>query len=113
MAFGTGASAMARRTKYANEVVDVGGLRFDSKREARRWGELQLLERVGHIADLRRQVRFRLEVNGAHICDYLADFTYSESGAMVVEDAKGVRTRDYSIKAKLMRACHGITVREV
>jgi hypothetical protein len=104
---------MTRRAKYANEIVDVGGLRFDSKREARRWGELQLLERVGRITELRRQVRYRLEVNGVHVCDYLADFTYSESGETVVEDSKGMRTREYRIKAKLMRACHGITVREV
>ena len=30
----------------------------------------------------------------------------------VVEDAKGMRTREYQIKRKLMKAIHGIEIRE-
>src|SRR5437660_1011127 len=104
---------MLRRTKYANEVVVVNGVRFASKREARRWLELRLLEGAGQISELRRQVRYDLDVNEIHVCAYLADFVYTEKGQTVVEDAKGVRTREYRLKARLMRACHGIEIREV
>jgi hypothetical protein len=112
---GTKAGVMARRSKYANETVDLGGVRFDSKREARRWGELQLMERVGRICDLRRQVRYRLEVNGLHVCDYLADFTYQEEGELVVEDVKSppTRTAVYRVKKKLLKALMGLDIREV
>jgi len=87
---------------------------FASKREARRWGELRLMEMAGAIQDLRRQVRYRLDVDGLHVCDYIADFRYiSEPGqAEVVEDCKGFRTREYVLKRKLMKAIHGIDILE-
>ena len=34
---------------------------------------------------------------------YIADFTYYEHGKKVVEDVKGMRTKDYIIKRKLLR----------
>src|SRR5262249_2252726 len=102
-----------RRSKYANEATTVHGVRFDSRREARRWLELKLLEGAGLISELRRQVRFELVVNELPVCAYVADFVYREDEEVVVEDAKGMRTREYRIKARLMRACHGIVIREV
>ena len=33
--------------------------------------------------------------------DYIADFMYEEDGKRVVEDVKGIRTKDYIIKSKL------------
>ena len=46
---------------------------------------------------------------------YVADFVYTdaETGENIVEDAKGVRTKDYIIKRKLMLAVHSIKVKEV
>ena len=44
---------------------------------------------------------------------YAADFVYTEDGQTVVEDAKGVRTKEYIIKRKLMLYIHGIQVKEV
>lgn len=45
---------------------------------------------------------------------YIADFVYTDAatGKLVVEDAKGMRTRDYIIKRKLMLYIHGIKIRE-
>lgn len=99
-------------SKYHNEPTMVGDERLDSKREARRYEALKLLERAGEISNLKRQVRFRLEVNGHLICNYVADFTYTEGGDFVVEDVKGVRTPVYKIKRALMLAVHGIKVTE-
>ena len=36
-------------------------------------------------------------------CFYIADFVYSENGKTVIEDSKGMRTKEYKIKRKLMR----------
>lgn len=112
------------------------GLTFDSKRECLRWQELKLLEKAGKICDLRRQVKFELipeqrmpdtlGKNGGRrrgkllekAVHYVADFIYyeggrpSEGGKLVVEDAKGHRTREYIIKRKLMLARYDIKIRE-
>lgn len=91
--------------KYRNTPVVVDGIRFDSKGEARRWGDLNFLQRANHISDLKRQVTFDLGV-----CKFRADFTYVQNGALVVEDFKGVITPEFRIKAKLMKQVHGIEV---
>ena len=85
---------------------------FDSKLEARRWGELKMLERGGAISCLQRQVSFDLVVNGHQVCSYRSDFVYviQTTGERVVEDAKGVLTPEFRLKAKLMEAIHGIVV---
>ena len=99
-------------TKYGAKRTEVDGVVFPSRGEARRWQELQLLLRAGEISNLRRQVKYPLTVNGVKVADYVADYVYDERGAEVVEDWKGVRTPVYKLKAKLMRAVHGITIRE-
>lgn len=113
--------------KYGNKpVVTIDGERFDSKAEARRCGELLLLQRAGAIRELRRQVRFLLipsqrDSAGTIVREvsYVADFVYEEHVPghllrwdLVVEDVKGVRTEAYRIKRKLMLQVHGITIRE-
>jgi hypothetical protein len=106
---------MARRNKYANEATVVHGVRFASRREARRWLELKLLEGAGLISELRRQVRFELVVNEQFVCEYVADFSYKDTATaqIVIEDAKGYPTPMYRLKRKLMMAVHGIRIHEV
>ena len=100
--------------KYGNKPTVLDGIRFASKREAARHGELRLLEKAGEISDLQLQTRFKLDVNGIVVCTYVADFTYAEKGRKfrVVEDCKGARTPLYKLKAKLMLAVFKITIRE-
>ena len=45
--------------------------------------------------------------------NYVADFVYQENGKTVVEDTKGMKTRDYILKRKIMLFIHGITIKEV
>ena len=70
----------------------LDGLRFDSRLEAHRWAMLSIMQQMGEISDLRRQVRFPLMVGPIRLGDYVADFVYSRDGAQVIEDAKGVLT---------------------
>lgn len=100
----------AARRKYRNQPVVVDGIRFDSKAEAHRWGELRFLEQSGAIFGLRRQVPFEMVVNGVKVCTYVCDFLYEQGGEPVVEDVKGVVTPEFKLKKKLMKACHGIDV---
>ena len=108
------------RSKYGNRKMTRNGETFDSAKEARRYGELVLLERAGQIFDLKRQVKYELiptqKIGGKvaeRACTYVADFVYIEDGKTVVEDAKGFRTKDYIIKRKLMLFIHGIRIKEV
>ena len=121
--------------KYHSSKCVVDGIVFDSRREARRYRELMLMQAAGKISRLQRQVKFVLipaqylptgefYKRGAkkgqpklklaeQECAYIADFVYYKDGKKVVEDTKGMRTRDYIIKRKLMLWVHGIRVREV
>jgi hypothetical protein len=103
------------RSKYGNKKTVVDGITFDSKKEAARYQELKLMERAGVVKGLSLQRRFRLEVNGIKVCDYVSDFHYfdMEKGDCVTEDVKGVKTPIYNLKKKLMWACYGIEIQEI
>lgn len=105
-----------KRRKFGNTKTQRNGLIFDSKKEADRWDQLKLLERVGRIRNLRRKVKYRLEVNGVLICTYTPDSEYEEATPMgwaaVTEDVKGYPNDRWPMKKRLMKACHGIDVRE-
>ena len=117
-------------SKYHARKVVRGGKTFDSAKEARRYGELCLLQRAGEISDLRTQVKYVLipaqrepdtvgkrggVIKGLLLereVSYVADFVYVQNGKTVVEDSKGMRTKDYIIKRKLMLWVHGIQIKE-
>lgn len=106
-----------RKNKYNAKKVVLDGHTFDSRKEAKRYGELKLLERAGIIKDLKLQVFFELVPSNKKErgVAYVADFTYFEDGEYVVEDVKSSMTRKlstYIIKRKLMLDRYGITIRE-
>ena len=122
------------QNKYYNKKCTVNGIIFDSRKEARRYQELLLLQRAGVIKSLQRQVKYvlipaqyesfeRYGKNGQELtpgkkliereCAYVADFVYEEDGKTVIEDTKGFKTKDFIIKRKLMLYTHGIRIREV
>jgi hypothetical protein len=105
------------RSKYSN-VADVeDGITFDSKREANCYRQLRDDEDRGRIRNLKLQYVFPIVIDGVRVCDYVADFVFEEKRGdawrRVVADAKGHKTEVYRLKKKLMRAVHGITVREL
>lgn len=104
-----------KKNKYGNTKVMLDGMRFDSKREADRYLELKLLRDAGEITGLRIQPHLPCDVNGMHVCTYIADFAYTKrnDSRETFEDAKGHRTALYILKKKLVKACHGIDVEEV
>lgn len=89
-----------KKSKFNNELTDVDGKPFDSKKEAKRYKELNLLLKSGAIGMLARQVEYELNVGGSHSLKYVADFVYIDAatGKTVVEDAKGCRTVTYRKK---------------
>ena len=111
-----------KKSKYKNEKTETNGIKFDSKKEARRYMELRQLETMGKISDLKLQHTFTLQEaftteSGERIqaIKYIADFTYREDGKFVVEDVKSPATRNnpvYRMKNKMM-AEKGYIIREI
>ena len=100
------------RNKYRNVKTYVGDEVLDSRKEARRYNALLLLQRGRVIRDLERQKPFMLQegfVNNqkekVRPIYYNADFVYydNERKSWVVEDVKSpaTRTQVYKIKKKL------------
>lgn len=125
-----------KESKYKSKKVTVDGLEFASRKEAKRWTELRILEKAGAISDLKTQVKFVLvpaqreaDQVGARggikkgktierECAYIADFVYKDNqGETVVEDVKGYKGGGayelFKIKRKLMLYVHGIRIIEI
>lgn len=125
-----------RKSKYGAKKVTVDGLTFDSKKEANRYRELKILEKIGEITNLQMQVKYVLIpaqrepdtvgkrggiIKGKLIereVSYIADFVYTDvNGNRVVEDVKGYRGGGayeiFKIKRKLMLYVHGIKIIEI
>jgi len=109
-------------SKYGNRKTTIDGITFDSQREANRYCELKLLERAGEITELELQKEFVLipnqYIDGKLVerkCSYKADFYYLDirSGKYVCEDVKGMRTKEYIIKRKLMLYMWQIRIKEI
>ena len=121
------------KSKYNNQKIEIDGIVFDSKKEAKRYSELKLMQKAGEISELQRQVKYVLIPQqrmpdtrgprgglkrGAVLekeCAYIADFVYFDNqlGKYVVEDTKGFRTDAYIIKRKLMLKVHNIIIHEI
>ncbi len=122
--------------KYHSTKVVVDGIQFDSKKESQRYQQLKLMVKAGTITNLRRQVRYELIpsqfINGKCVerpVHYYSDFEYDEMVPLrqrtvmaepntkltrhIVEDVKGLCTKEYVIKRKLMLEKFGIRIREV
>ena len=126
---------VAPKSKYGAKPMVVGGIRFDSTKEARRYSELRLLEKAGQITDLETQPKFPIDVvrlwqDGRWTwatsqpppdliqCGvFTADFRYVETatGQVVIEDVKSgpTKTTAYRLRKRLVEAIHGVTISEV
>jgi len=108
-----------KRRKYRNNPCEVDGIKFDSEKEAARYGILKLLLKQGEIGLLERQKPFLLiEANETERkCEYIADFVYwdMKTGKQIVEDVKSEATRKlstYIMKRKLMKDKYNIEIKE-
>lgn len=105
-----------KESKYHNKRVTVDGITFDSVKEASRYQELRMLERAGEITGLVRQQKIELipKTKLYRACYYVCDFIYYDKreNKTIYEDVKGVRTKEYILKRKLLYWRHGIEIKE-
>ena len=81
---------------------------YDSKVEADRGAQLDLLQRAGEITDLQRQQCVQLSEAQVH---WRLDFCYVEDGATIYEEVKGIETEAYRLKRALWRVYGPATLR--
>lgn len=112
--------------KYGNEKQESDGLKFDSKKEERRYYKLKTMLKCGLITNLRHHVRFDV-VPGVKFPSkksktaaryYEADFVYFDvkKGQEIVEDVKSSSTAKnpvYTLKKQLMMHLYNIEIQEV
>lgn len=128
---GVAAGESGRRVshKYHAIPTEVDGIRFASKKEARRYQDLRVCERGGYIIGLELQPAFELRSeDGKKIGTYKADFAYWQKQGSehvlprtpaltaltyTVEDVKGFKTPLYRWKKKHVEAQYGIEIREI
>ena len=102
--------------KYNNAKTVIDGKKFDSKKEAKRYQELQLLKCAGEVVDFFCQPEFiimegtRDKWTGEKIraVKYIADFAvkYKDEDHWVVEDVKGgkdTQTDVFLLKKKMFK----------
>lgn len=106
--------AIPAHNKYRNTVTVIDGIRFQSAREAKRYGELKLLQAAGHVRFFTMQVPFRLDGGTIYRADFLV--VWQDGGiisAVTVEDAKGFSTPTYRVKRREVEAKYGFSIIEV
>lgn len=89
-------------SKFGNVRLDKPSGVFDSRLEYQQFLDLTLLEKVGKISNLQRQVRIKLGQSEKCKVHYIADFVYfdNEKGVWVIHDAKGFETPEFKLKLK-------------
>ena len=108
-----------KQNKYHNKKVEYDGIKFDSVKEKNRYIGLKQLERLGVIQNLQRQVKYELQpsfkFNGATIrsITYIADFVYIQGGVEIIEDVKGIRTKEYLLKKKMFMYKYQKEIKEI
>lgn len=111
------------RGRKAAKYRNIKSNGFDSRKEEKQFYGLQIMEQLGKIKQLQRQIKIEIIPSfrfGGHTYRgiyYVADFTYyDEDGNYVVEDVKSEFTRKlpvYRMKKKLLMYLKGIEIREV
>ena len=107
-------------SKYRARKTEIDGIKFDSKKEAKRYIALRELEKKGNIEKLMLQPRFLLQEgfrkNGKTYrkIEYVADFMYEQDGKLIIEDVKGIKTDVYKLKQKLFeKKYQDLTIKEI
>lgn len=96
-------------SKYHAVKTVVDNITFASKAEARRYGELKLLEKAGYIRQLELQPVYEIKIDGKLVCKVIFDFRYWEGQVRTIEDVKGLDNPLSRLKRKLVEAMYPST----
>ena len=109
---------IAKANKYNAKRVQIDGIWFDSKAEAKRYNELKLMEKARLINQLIVHPKYEIPPltdewdKIEHICNVELDFYYwdDKKKYYVHQDVKGQDNPLSKLKRKLVEAFYGIKV---
>lgn len=96
--------------KFGAIRTEIDGIKFDSKKEAKRYQELLFLQKTGEVLFFLRQTPFHLPGGTKYLCDFVV---FWKNGDITFEDVKGMKTPMYSLKKKQVEALYPIEIKEI
>ena len=105
--------------KYGAIKVNRDGIKFDSKKEAVRYGQLKMMKKAGEIKDFTHQVPFFYLHGDQKMFKYIADFVVVHlDDSRTVEDVKAfdkkkkkfLTTPLFNLKKKLIESQYKIKI---
>jgi hypothetical protein len=96
--------------KFRAIPTELDGIKFASRKEAKRYRELELLKKSGELLFFLRQVPFHLAGNVKYVCDFLC---FWKDDTVTIEDIKGIKTPMYILKKKQVEATYPVSITEV
>ena len=101
---------MYQRHKYNAIPTEVDGIKFHSKKEARYYQQLVMLQKCGDVIFFLRQVPFHLPGGVVYRVDFME---FRKDGTVHTIDVKGFSTAQYKAKKKMVEALYPIKIEEV
>jgi len=96
--------------KFKAQRTELDGIKFASKKEAKYYQDLKLLQQVGEVVFFLRQPRFDLPGGTKYYADFLV---FWSNGTASFVDVKGHRTKSYIRAKKQVEALYPVTIEEV
>ena len=96
--------------KFHAKVTEIDGIKFHSKKEARYYQQIKMLQKAGDIVFFLRQVPFDLPGGIKYRLDFLE---FRKDGTVHAIDVKGFKTSEYIMKKKMVESLYPITIEEI
>lgn len=98
---------MIRKNKFNAQKTVIDDIPFSSKKEAKRYTELKILQRTGDVLWFQRQCPFQLPGNTKYFLDFQV---YWKDGTITYEDVKGFLTPMFKLKLKQVETLYPIKI---
>lgn len=113
--------------KYNATITEIDGIKFRSKKEAKRYQELKLLQKAGEVLYFIRQPKFDLPGGVTYTADFLVVWKGSkkkdavwgvinpflefiEFNEICIEDVKGMKTKEFIMKKKMVESLYPVKI---
>jgi len=96
-------------SKFHAVLTECDGMKFQSKKEAKYYRELQARIHMGEVLYFLRQVPFHLLGGVVYRVDFME---IHKDGSLHFVDVKGFRTQTYKMKRRMVEASYPVKIQE-
>ena len=102
--------SIKKRNKYNAKKVNINGYKFDSTKEGKRYVSLMEMMSIGAIDLVIRQPILDIDNGVTYRPDFLIMKKVNNLWEIFFEDVKGIETKDFKVKKKLIEGKYGIEI---